>query len=59
MVEWAERVPDVEASSVATQDMEALSAAAVKVHWALLTLKRRLKRGGVSMAYKIYKTRIS
>jgi hypothetical protein len=29
-----------------------------KSPWALLTLKRRLKRG-VSMAYKVYKTRIS
>jgi hypothetical protein len=30
-----------------------------KSPWALLTLKRRLERGGVSMAYKVYKTRIS
>jgi hypothetical protein len=27
--------------------------------WALLTLKRRLERGGVSMAYKVYKIMIS
>jgi hypothetical protein len=27
--------------------------------WVLLTLKRHLERGGVSMAYKVYKTRIS
>jgi hypothetical protein len=27
--------------------------------WALLIFKRRLERGGVSMTYKVYKTRIS